>query len=108
MSLWPDGVCTCPAPEWGVDGSVCYLYGPTSQSGREFMWDMLDTGYVKYGVKNFWFDASEPESIARFHSADADVDYDNPLGPLRFFFCFFFPLWLDVQCGYKPAVNKIK
>ena len=79
MSPWSDGVCTCPAPEWGVDGSVCYLYGPTSQSGREFMWDMLDTGYVKYGVKNFWFDASEPESIARFHSADADVDYDNPL-----------------------------
>ena len=27
---------------------------------------MLDTGYVKYGVKNFWFDASEPETPEDF------------------------------------------
>eukprot|EP01052_Picozoa_sp_SAG31_P063851 SAG31_NODE_22757_length_518_cov_1.212411_1_plen_47_part_10 len=33
---------------------------------------------VKYGVKNFWFDASEPESLAHF--SQFGIDYDNPLG----------------------------
>ena len=62
-------------------GGVCYLYDPTSQSGRDFVWSMLDTGYVKYGVKNFWFDASEPESLANFHAGSAPgLDYNNPLG----------------------------
>ena len=71
MTPWPDSVC----------GGECYLYDPTSQSGRDFLWDMLDTGYVKYGVKNFWFDASEPESLANFHNRDAPgLDYQNPLG----------------------------
>ena len=71
MTPWPDGVC----------GGVCYLYDPTCQSGRDFVFDMLDTGYVKYGVKNFWFDASEPESLAHFHNRAAPgLDYNNPLG----------------------------
>ena len=71
MTPWPDGVC----------GGVCYLYDPTCQSGRDFVFDMLDTGYIKYGVKNFWFDASEPESLAHFHNPAAPgLDYNNPLG----------------------------
>jgi alpha-D-xyloside xylohydrolase len=68
MTPWPDSVC----------GDVCYLYDPTSQTGRDFVWNMLDTGYVKYGVKNFWFDASEPESLANYHIKG--LDYHNPLG----------------------------
>ena len=54
LTPWPDGVC----------GGECYLYDPTHDSGRDFVWKMLDSGYVRYGVKNFWFDASEPESLA--------------------------------------------
>jgi alpha-glucosidase (family GH31 glycosyl hydrolase) len=68
MTPWPDSVC----------GAECYLYDPTSQSGRDFVWNMLDSGYVKYGVKNFWFDASEPESLANYKANG--IDYKNPLG----------------------------
>ena len=42
MTPWPDGVC----------GGMCYLYDPTSQSGRDFVWDMLDTGCVR--VRTFF------------------------------------------------------
>merc|ERR1711923_171574 len=36
----------------------------------------------KYGVKNFWFDASEPESLANFKLKvnGSEIDYHNPLG----------------------------
>ena len=32
---------------------------------------MLDTGYVNHGIRNFWFDASEPESLmyTYYHNA---------------------------------------
>eukprot|EP00040_Diaphanoeca_grandis_P033279 m.203534 g.203534 ORF g.203534 m.203534 type:complete len:829 (-) comp32854_c0_seq3:137-2623(-) len=52
--MWPDSVCS----------QDCYLYDSSRQTARDFVFDMIDTGYVKYGIKNFWFDASEPESAA--------------------------------------------
>lgn len=39
---------------------------------------MLDTGYVADGVKNLWFDASEPESLTNFN--EFGLHLDNPLG----------------------------
>ena len=48
------------------------------QSARDFVFGMLDSGYVKYGVRNFWFDASEPESLA--NAKLKWRTFDNPLG----------------------------
>lgn len=41
---------------------------------------MLDTGYIKYGIKNFWFDASEPESLGGVNHTVDGVVFNNPLG----------------------------
>ena len=70
---WPDSV-------WD---SECFLYDPTSQSGRDFLFSMLETGYIRDGIRNFWFDASEPENIANYVRTDSsgkEIHYNNPLG----------------------------
>jgi hypothetical protein len=38
----------------------------------------LDTGYINYGVRNFWFDASEPENLRNAHLKWRT--FDNKLG----------------------------
>jgi alpha-D-xyloside xylohydrolase len=73
LTPWPDAVCD----------SECYLYDPFAKEGREFVFGMLDSGYVKYGVKNFWFDASEPENLRDFGGQNQGKDgppLETPLG----------------------------
>ena len=71
---WPDSVC----------GGECYLYDPTSSEGRDWLFSFFQSGYISDGVTNFWFDASEPESLADFQRTDPasgkKVHYGNPLG----------------------------
>lgn len=73
----PDGKAEC----MHKPNTCVRRYDPTHDSGRAFVWEMLNSGYVKYGVKNFWFDASEPESLANFNRYG--IDYQNPLGQPR-------------------------
>ena len=67
---WPDSVCQ----------EECFLYDPTWQGGRDFVFDMLHTGYIKYGIHNFWFDASEPESLGGVNHTVDGITFNNPLG----------------------------
>ena len=61
-------------------GAECYLYDAASPNARSFIFDKIKTGYVDYGIKNFWFDASEPESLGgENHTVDGIV-FHNPLG----------------------------
>ena len=41
-------------------GSV-YLYDAFNPTARQFFWEALVQGYVKYGIKLFWLDESEPD-----------------------------------------------
>jgi hypothetical protein len=69
-------------PTWWDDNNCdakCYLYDPTQQSAREYVWSKLQSGYHQYGIKIFWLDASEPEISTRDAQAAAD-NYNNSLG----------------------------
>jgi alpha-D-xyloside xylohydrolase len=66
--IWPDAVCD----------QDCYLYDATRPSARGFLFSMLNSGYVAHGISNFWFDASEPESLA--NAKLGWRTFDNPHG----------------------------
>jgi alpha-D-xyloside xylohydrolase len=67
---WPDSVC----------GAECYLYDASSNASRHFIFSMLKDGYVKYGIKNFWFDAAEPENLGGINHTVDGIVFNNPLG----------------------------
>eukprot|EP00929_Paragymnodinium_shiwhaense_P065119 TRINITY_DN32681_c0_g1_i3.p1 TRINITY_DN32681_c0_g1~~TRINITY_DN32681_c0_g1_i3.p1 ORF type:complete len:860 (-),score=106.41 TRINITY_DN32681_c0_g1_i3:263-2842(-) len=66
---WPDVVC---------DGD-CLLHDPTLPATREFIYEMLQ-GYITLGIRNFWFDANEPENVAGVNHTINGVVFNNPLG----------------------------
>eukprot|EP00118_Oscarella_pearsei_P028917 m.3257 g.3257 ORF g.3257 m.3257 type:complete len:665 (+) comp9197_c0_seq1:1041-3035(+) len=50
---WPDGTCR----------GFCYLYDPTQDAARQYVWSRIKSGYYDHGIKIFWLDAAEPENI---------------------------------------------
>jgi alpha-D-xyloside xylohydrolase len=37
------------------------FYDPTNPETRSFVWDIVERNYLRYGIRVFWLDASEPE-----------------------------------------------
>jgi len=48
-----------------------YVYDPTSADARDAVFSKVREGYVKYGIKTFWLDASEPEHFGEGVAEDA-------------------------------------
>ena len=59
LTPWPDAVCD----------EECYIYDPFSKPGRDFVWNMLDTGYVKCEICSFlilflaWIRCRSPSGV---------------------------------------------
>jgi alpha-D-xyloside xylohydrolase len=48
----------CDAP--GLPAPM-YFYDATNPEARAFVWQQIQEGYHRHGIKNFWLDACEPE-----------------------------------------------
>ena len=67
-----------PFREVGQDDEVVnmHYYDSTNPEARKFIWDKVEKGYGKHGIKAFWLDACEPEisprspETLRFHLGD--------------------------------------
>lgn len=44
-------------------GKNCHLVDATNPDLRNYVWDLIVSGYYQYGIKVFWLDASEPEGF---------------------------------------------
>ena len=49
----------------GTDGQAFMrFYDPTNPDARRYLWQKIDDGYCRYGIRAFWLDACEPEILA--------------------------------------------
>jgi len=60
----------CPAGESCPDGLVTIpdvlhgnLVDVTNPAARDYVWSMVQDGYVKHGIEVFWLDSAEPEDF---------------------------------------------
>ena len=53
-----------PAPQ---EQKTSYVYDSFNPEARRFVWAQMREGYQKYGIKTFWLDADEPESLKVRH-----------------------------------------
>ena len=50
------------------------LVDPTTSEARERIWDLVEKGYGRFGIRAFWLDAIEPELITE-HPDFTDIRY---------------------------------
>jgi alpha-D-xyloside xylohydrolase len=49
----------------GTDGQAFMrFYDATNPEARRYLWERLAAGYGRYGIRAFWLDACEPESLS--------------------------------------------